>query len=415
MCVPSDKALEFLNDEFGIFFHFGIRTFNEYNRDWDGKSMELETFNPTELDCRQWISEIKKFGAKYAVLTTKHHDGFALWPSAYTDYCVKNTPWKNGKGDVVREFTDACREYGIKIGLYYSCAQFSTKDMTNGQYNDFVAGQLHELFGGSYGKIDEIWFDGCGSEGFDFDADRMENILRELQPEALIFGGWGNDIGWIGNEWGVAPLDNTNNGTYKGEAKFIPNECDCTMIRKNAENFWFYNEEHREYIRTADELVGMYYNTIGRGANLLLNISPDRRGLLPQQEIDVIGEAYREIKRRFTECRLPFKLNEPYTANGKKCYVCSSDRNFLANQCMITENLADGEHIRSFTLYANPVNTERYDSGVMIYRGLTVGHKQICTFPTIRCKGLTVVLDDADDAAQISEMFAVYTESPQIN
>ena len=120
---PTKNQLEFLNWEMGVFFHFGIRTFYQNNVDWDEKPMDASVFNPEKLDCRQWIKTIKEAGAKYAVLTCKHHDGFANWPSKYTEYSVKNTPWKNGQGDVVREYVDACREFGIKVGLYYSPAQ----------------------------------------------------------------------------------------------------------------------------------------------------------------------------------------------------------------------------------------------------------------------------------------------------
>ena len=130
------QQLEFLNWELGVFFHFGIRTFNEGHKDWDMRHMELSTFNPTDLDCDEWIKTINEAGAKYAVLVCKHHDGFANWPSKYTDYSVKNTPWKDGKGDVVREYVDACRKYGVKVGLYYSPAQFGSSKMNGKEYDD---------------------------------------------------------------------------------------------------------------------------------------------------------------------------------------------------------------------------------------------------------------------------------------
>lgn len=407
MIKPTKNTLEFLDREFGVFFHFGIRTFNENSRDWDREPMALSTFNPAELDCNQWISEIKKCGAKYAVMTTKHHDGFALWPSKYTDYSVKNTPWKNGEGDVVKEFTDACRKNGIKTGLYYSCAQFSTKDMTSEMYNDFVCGQLEELYGGNYGDIDEIWFDGCGSDGFDFQEDRIEALLRKLQPNALIFGSWGNDIAWVGNERGYAHLDNSNNNEHNGKPKFVPVECDCTMVRKNGENFWFYNETYHHLMRTPDELVGMYYNTAGRGANLLLNIAPDRRGLLTEEELGVLREAYKELKFRFTECKIPTsEVKSKKYDDGKMSFYCEFDSVSLIDQAIIKENLENGEHIKSFTLYAHPVVFG--EEKLAVYRGFTVGHKHICVFPTIRCRALEIVLDDADGDAQITELCPLY-------
>ncbi len=410
--VPSKRALEFLKDEFGVFFHFGIRTFNEENRDWDGLPMELSTFNPTALDCGQWIKAIKKAGARYAVLTTKHHDGFTLWPSSFTAFSVKNTPWKNGQGDVVREFVDACRENGIKPGLYYSCAQFDTKDMTSERYNDFVAGQLEELFGGSYGDISIIWFDGCGSEGFNFDSDRFEKMLREMQPGAMINGAWGKDFKWVGNEWGHAQLDNTGNIVFRGEDKFAPVECDACLTRRTPENFWFYNETNKGYTRTVDELVGMYYLSIGRGANLLLNIAPDRRGLLPEESMELIYAAKAELDRRFTECVLPASkpIEVSVTESGKKRFTLELDRPLLADEIILTENLESGEHIRRFTAYSFPYPTKDSErkGEIGLFYGGSVGNKRIITFPTIRTRIIDIVLDDADDEAQITGITALY-------
>ena len=202
---PTQKQLEYMDWEFGVFFHFGIRTFNEDRVDWDGEDMSLETFNPVNLDCEQWIKTIKEAGATYAILTAKHHDGFANWPSKYTEYGVKNTPWKNGEGDVVREFTDACRKYDIKVGIYYSPAQFGFTQMSGEEYDDYFINQISELLT-NYGKIDYLWFDGCGSENHKYDTDRIIGCIRTLQPEILIFSMWDPDVRWVGNEEGIVPF-----------------------------------------------------------------------------------------------------------------------------------------------------------------------------------------------------------------
>ena len=180
------EQLDFLNWEFGVFFHFGIRTFYEGHYDWDGIEMPLEGFNPDEIDCDSWIKTVKESGAKYAILVCKHHDGFANWPSKYTEYSIKNTPYKNGNGDVVRLFVDACRKYGIKVGLYYSPAQFGSKDMNGKEYDDYFINQISELLT-EYGKIDYLWFDGCGSEGHEYDKPRIVNAIRSCQPDIIIF------------------------------------------------------------------------------------------------------------------------------------------------------------------------------------------------------------------------------------
>ena len=202
--IPTTKQIRFMDWEIGVFFHFGIRTFYEGHTDWDGKDMPAEKFNPKSMDCRQWIRAAKAGGAQYAILTTKHHDGFANWPSAYTEYSVKNTPWKGGTGDVVREFIDACRKYDVKTGLYYSPAQKDFEKLTDTEYDDYFIHQISELLG-NYGKIDYLWFDGCGSENHVYDRERIINVIRTLQPEITVFSMWDPDTRWVGNEEGITP------------------------------------------------------------------------------------------------------------------------------------------------------------------------------------------------------------------
>lgn len=162
--LPTMKQRSFMDWEFGVMFHFGIRSFYKHHVDWDGLPMPQEVFDPDRLDCGQWISTAKEAGARYAVLVCKHHDGFANWPTAYSDYSVAHTPWRNGQGDVVRCFTDACRKYGLKVGLYYSPAQWggATPFAQGRDYDDYFIAQITELLTG-YGVVDYLWFDGCGS------------------------------------------------------------------------------------------------------------------------------------------------------------------------------------------------------------------------------------------------------------
>lgn len=189
-----------------MFFHFGIRTFYEGHTDWDGLPMPVEGFNPTALDCENWICAAHEAGARYAILVCKHHDGFANWPSKYTDYSIKNTPYKNGRGDVVREFVDACRKYGLAVGLYYSPAQEGYKEIDDSEYDEYFINQVSELLT-DYGKIDYLWFDACGSENHEYDIKRIVGAIRKLQPEILLFNMWDPDTRWVGNESGIAPID----------------------------------------------------------------------------------------------------------------------------------------------------------------------------------------------------------------
>jgi len=294
--------------EFGVFFHFGIRTFYEGQKDWDKKNMSLDGFNPKKLDCSQWIKTISNAGSKYAVLVCKHHDGFANWPSKYTDYSVANTSWKDGNGDVVQEYVDACRKFGIKVGLYYSPAEFGSREKKTKDYDEYFINQVSELLTG-YGKIDYLWFDGCGSENHQYNIQNIIQTIRSIQPKILIFNPWDPDVRWVGNEAGYAHMPNgniINNVDFSvktdvkqvlGENRFMPAECDMRMRRRN----WFYSGSDEDTVKSLEELMGIYYYTVGRGANLLINIGPDSNGLLPQKDSSRLIEMGNEIKKRFSD------------------------------------------------------------------------------------------------------------------
>lgn len=400
---PTQKQLEFLDRRMGVFFHFGIRTFNEGHKDWDGVHMELDTFNPTELDCEQWIRTIKEGGAKYAILTTKHHDGFANWPSKYTDYCVKNTPWKDGKGDVVREYVDACRKYDIKVGLYYSPAQFGSAEMQGKEYDDYFINQISELLT-NYGKIDYLWFDGCGSENHEYDKDRIIKCIRGLQPDILIFSMWDPDTRWVGNEEGIAPFGSRNfvkaastsinmqEEEWLSEPKFLPYECDCRIRRYN----WFYSDNDSQYLRDLGDLLGLYEYSVGRGGNLLLNIGPDRRGLLPDEDSKRFIEFGNKIKERYAS---PAEVE--IKRDGDEFEICS-DKPVNINAIVINENLEDGESVNAFDVYYHCYND------FIIAKGLTIGHEQIIRIPDTYLDGeertLKIKITDHDGDYKIDSI-----------
>ena len=372
------EQLDFLDWEFGVFFHFGIRTFNEGHKDWDMKPMALSTFAPSALDCEDWIGAVHDAGAKYAVLVCKHHDGFANWPSVYTDYSVKNTPWKDGHGDVVREFVDACRKYGIKIGLYYSPAQFGSVKMDGKEYDDYFIHQIRELLT-NYGRIDYLWFDGCGSEGHQYDTKRIIREIRTCQPSILIFNMWDPDTRWIGNERGVANSPNPLFVEYDGETRFLPAECDCRMRAEN----WFYSETDEDTVKSLDELMGLYDYSVGRGSNLLINIGPDRRGKLPEADkraLLVFGEA---IRARFS-CPVSCKA-----ALGEQKLTLTFDAQLVDHVVLSEEITAD--EIASFEIYAFPA-----DKPMLVYSGKTIGHKAICQFPAVMTDKIEINFDRSE-------------------
>ena len=392
---PTKQQIDFLNWEMGVFFHFGIRTFYEGHKDWDMQSMSPDKFNPSELDCEQWIRTIKAAGMKYAILVCKHHDGFANWPSQYTDYSVASTPWKDGKGDVVREFTDACRKYGIKIGLYYSPADFAAKNRTDEEHDEFFINQISEILTG-YGKIDYLWFDGCGSEGHKYDEKRIVKAIRSMQPEIMIFNMWDPDTHWVGNECGLANLDNssvvkkvafsvlTEEKEALGKERFLPAECDCMMRYNN----WFYSDSDEDTVKSLAELMGMYENSVGRGANLLLNIGPDRRGLLPEKDANRLIEFGNEIKRRY---------ETPMGELENDTIVLSKP--MLVNQVVLQEDIEYGENADGFEIWV-----EAYLGGrdFLVYKGQKIGHKRICAFPAVRTAKITVKVTNANGDVSLS-------------
>lgn len=411
--IPLSKQIAFLEWELGCFFHFGIRTFYDGHKDWDMKPMDLEAFNPTELDCKDWIKTLKEAGGKYAVFVAKHHDGFANWPSKYTEYSVKNTPWKDGQGDVVKAFVDACRAFDIKVGIYYSPAEFSMKEnkKTAKAYDDYFIDQIGELLT-QYGKIDYLWFDGCGSEDHEYDKVRIIRAIRQMQPEILIFNMWDPDTRWIGNEAGLAPLPYWNAVTSLDisvltdrqesleEQVFLPGECDCRMRKDN----WFYSETDLHTVKTVEELMGLYYYSVGRGANLLVNIAPDTKGLLPKEDKANFIAFGKEIKRRFEHPLYHVGASEIKGQMTEHKLAILLDTDKLINHVILKESLLEGERIRRFKLSVLP-----YPGGkaICVYEGHNIGNKAICQFPSIKGKELLLEIIESDED-YVLEAISVY-------
>ncbi|MBR4333368.1 MAG: alpha-L-fucosidase [Clostridia bacterium] len=413
---PSEKQLRFMDWEFGAFFHFGIRSFFPGHTDWDSRPMPAEAFNPDQLDCGQWLRTVKEAGAAYAILVCKHHDGFANWPTKFSGYGVASAPWKDGKGDVVREFVDACREYGLKVGLYYSPAQWggetSFGDAKN--YDDYFIGQITELLT-DYGKIDYLWFDGCGSEKHEFDKPRIIKAIRSLQPDILIFNMWDPDTRWIGNEDGYAPMNNpsvradldfsvlTTEKEALERARFLPAECDC-MLRDT----WFDCADNEDSIKTAEELMGMYEMSVGRGANFLLNIGPNRHGLLNEKDRQRVLEFGTLLKKRYGSPLKAFGDAVQGSENQWTLSLRPGEAKPLVNRVVIREELSAGERVRAFRVYAQVPGYS--GESFCVYQGETIGHKAICLFPAIRTGRLTVEITQADGTAKLRDIRAYFAE-----
>ena len=418
---PTPKQLEFLSWEFGVFFHFGIRSFYHGHKDWDGRPMSPEAFNPATLDCNQWVRIAKKAGAKYAILTCNHHDGFNNWPSKYSEYTVAKAPWRDGKGDVVAEFVNACHAYNMKIGFYYSPAQWGGSGTYDDPkaYDDYFINQITELLT-SYGKIDYLWFDGCGSENHEYDKDRIIKVIRSLQPDILIFNMWDPDTRWVGNEDGYADMPNVNvvkddnfsmlNTEKKqyDELCYLPAECDTRM-----RNTWFDCEINGDNIKSLDELMGNYDLSVGRGANLLLNIGPDSRGLLPEADVKRLLEFGEEIRRRYG---YPLHFTEAEKTSDNEWNIHTDECVYrfnpnwigteLVDTVIIEEDITEGDAIEDFRIMIKcPMHTPK----ICVYRGCTVGHKHIARFPAVRTGDITVEVLKSDSEAKIISVKAYYT------
>lgn len=409
MIKPTLRQLEYQGWEFGMFLHFGLRTFYEGYVDFDKRPMSPSAFNPVQLDCEQWIRTAKESGMNYAVLTAKHHDGFSNWPSKYSSFTVAESPWKEGTGDVVKEFVAACRKYDVKPGLYYSpfdgSADFYNQDAR--AYDDYFVNQITELLG-DYGDIDILWFDGCGSEGHEYDWARIIGEIRRLQPNILIFNMGDPNFRWVGNEDGIAPIPcwNVTDATEfsiltqqkdaLGEHIWLPAECDVQM-RVN----WFYSDSDEHTIKSLDQLMGLYYYSVGRGANLLLNIGPDREGLLPAKDTAQLQAMGDEIRRRFDH---PIASIEQCSQN-KSGWSYEATKPHLIDHILIQEDLANGEHVRSFRIN---VTTEKTHRSLTVYEGRNIGHKAIIRIPAIKVRGLQLEITDYEGVPSIRQIAIYY-------
>jgi alpha-L-fucosidase len=314
--VPTERQMAWHKMEFYGFVHFTVNTFTD--KEW-GYGDEAESlFNPTDFSAKQIAQTAKAAGMKGLILTCKHHDGFCLWPSRFTEHSVKNSPWKNGKGDVVREMSDACRKAGLKFGVYLSPWDRNRADYATPEYMTYFRNQLRELLT-NYGPLFEVWFDGAnGGDGYYggarekraigrdyYDWTNTMQLVHELQPDACIFGVSGADIRWVGNESGVAK-DTSWNTLNFGSSRlgsgdrhgtlWQPVECDVS-IRPG----WFYHAKEDAHIKTPAQLLDLYYKSVGRGASFLLNLAPDRRGRIPAADVKSLREFRRQLDAVFSK------------------------------------------------------------------------------------------------------------------
>lgn len=376
---PTNQQLKWQDLEMGLFCHFGLNTF--YDQEWGDGTGSPDLFNPTEVDCSQWAKTAKRAGFKYLILTAKHHDGFCLWPTSTTDYSIKSSPWKEGKGDLVRECAEACKQEGILFGLYLSPWDRHEPCYQNeAAYDDFYERQLTELLTG-YGPLVEIWFDGAGSEGREYDWRRIADRIAEHQPDAMIFNMGRPTIRWAGNEDGLAPYPCWNAASearvsmftkdmltwLPDTPKWVPAECDVPIRKLH----WFWHPEDESSLLELDDLINIYYKSVGHGANLLLNIAPDQRGLFPEPDVKRVIEFGDEIKRRFSN------PNAITSGAGDVLEIAMPSQQAI-DHAVLMEDIAQGERILEYTLEA-----ECEGIWIALVKGTAIGHKKIDRFDKI--------------------------------
>ncbi|TSB46031.1 alpha-L-fucosidase [Alkalicoccobacillus porphyridii] len=403
---PTKQQIAWQNLELGFYVHFGMNTFCD--QEWGDGTDSPKLFNPSSFDARQWVKVAKDAGYKYFVLTAKHHDGFCLWPTSTTNYSVSNSLWKNGEGDVVKECADACKEAGMPFGVYLSPWDRHEPCYENKEaYDDFYCAQLTELLT-QYGPIVEVWFDGAGSEGREYDWERIIGIVKEYQPDAMIFNMGQPTIRWVGNEEGVAPYPCWNTRQQArlsmftedqvhwlpGTPEWMPAECDVPIRG----NHWFWHENDEDRIRSLDELVTIYEKSVGRGANLLLNVAPDDRGLIPDADIKRVQELSQRIQEKYGQ---PIATT---SGNGHDIII-ELEESTDVNAVILKEQIADGERVREYQ-----IEVEQQGVWKIIAEGSAIGHKRIQSFSNVNTKKVKLKITEAVGEPEIIEFSVFNTE-----
>jgi len=364
---PSPQQLAWQDLEIGVLIHFGTNTF--LDREWGDGTADPSVFAPTALDAEQWVKAAKAGGAKYLIMVAKHHDGFALFPSSHTDYSVKASPYKGGKGDVVAEVEAACRKHGLGFGIYLSPWDRHDKRYADSKaYDNYYNSQLTEL-ARNYGPLVEFWLDGAGSEGHVYDFQRYIRTMRTYQPNVLLFADAGllpyGDIRWVGNESGVAHEENWNVLDNYGLLKWRPAEADTPLRKRH----WFWHPNAESKLLSLDELMGIYEKTVGRGAQLVLGLAPDNRGLMPEVDVKRLEEFGAEVQRIYG--------NDLAKGRSTGTYATLAP-NTKIDRVVLAEDLNDGQNVRSYVVRAR-VGGEWKE----VAHGTTIGHKKIEIFPAV--------------------------------
>ena len=443
--IPSERQLKHQQMEFYAFVHFTVNTFT--NKEWGDGTEDPAIFNPVKLDCNQWVKACKSAGMTGLILTAKHHDGFCLWPSAYTEHSVKNSPYKNGKGDIVKECAEACKKGGIKFGVYLSPWDRNCPLYGQGKaYDDYYCDQLTELLT-NYGDLFSVWFDGACGEGPNgkkqiYDWERYYDTVRKLQPDACI-SVCGPDVRWCGNEAG-----DTRGSEWSVIAKTfsdgsVPAETDTDLgsreLMKHASEFhwqaaevdtsirpgWFFHRSENTKVRSLKTLKDIYFRSVGGNCTLLLNIPPDTDGLFTKYDTDRLVSLGLSIKAAFANCLSDdaiFTANKYDGVNSVENVKTDSYDTYYAsapgdNNVTITVTFPECRKIHMVVIKENILFSQRIEQFTIecqhgkgwktIFEGTTVGYKRIARFRPTTTDKLRITITDSRINPVISHI-AIY-------
>ncbi len=422
---PSPRQLNWQKLNYYAFTHFGPNTFTDL--EWGHGTETEDIFNPTALDCEQWVKTFKAAGMQGVIITAKHHDGFCLWPSKYSKHTVRESKWKGGKGDVLRELAAACQKYDLKFGVYLSPWDRNHPEYGTEKYNQIFVKMLTEVLT-NYGPIFEVWFDGANGEGPNgkkqvYDFELFNATVRKLQPNAVIFSDVGPDIRWVGNERGFAGETNwatiNNQGWYAGKAgiesqlnqghqngfAYQPTEIDVS-IRPG----WFFHEKENEKVKTTNELMDIYLKSVGRNGNLLLNIPPDMRGRIHENDSialinfkkkqdELLGNKFKiSQKKVLINSQNNLLAHKLFDTNNSTFLDSNGNQNTLKIEIDLNETTATkGILLREYLPTGQTINSFEIEgfngqTWLPITKGSTVGNRRILTWNSLNISKLRINL-----------------------
>jgi alpha-L-fucosidase len=448
--VPTAAQLAWHEMETNAFVHFTVNTFT--GREWGNGDEKESIFNPTQADPTQWARVLAQTGFKTLILTCKHHDGFCLWPSKYTEHSIKNSPYKNGKGDLVKETSDACKKYGVKFGVYLSPWDRNNANYGTPAYIEYYRNQLKELFT-NYGPVSEMWFDGAnGGKGYYGGANETRNVdrqhyydwpgtlalIRSMQPNVIFFSDAGPGVRWVGNESGLAGETNWNtistDTLYAGKAdvenllntgspdgnKWIPAEVDVS-IRPG----WFYHEAEDSLVKSPERLFEIYLTSVGRGSTLLLNVPPDKRGLFNEHDVKslegfrkllnatfavnlakhaaVTASGYRGNAKEFSPANITDGNKNSYWATDDAVKTGSFEidlgKTATVKYILLQEYIQLGQRVSSFN-----VEVWKNNNWQQVANATTIGYKRILKIDPVQTNKIRVNITGANACPVVSNV-----------